>query len=73
MQANGGSSGQRRGAGGQVQDVPATSWSQPSVAAEMATPSRFEGGTELDTDTMACWDVPENRPEDVARAGLDAI
>jgi hypothetical protein len=39
----------------------------------MATPSRFEGGTELDTDTMACWDVPENRPEDVARAGLDAI
>ena len=71
MHANGGSSGQRRGGGEQVQDVPAASWSQPPVADGDVEP--FECGVELDTDVMAGWDVPEDRPEDVARAGLDAI
>ncbi len=27
----------------------------------------------VDTDMMAGWDVPKHRPEDVARAGLDAL
>ncbi len=27
----------------------------------------------VDTDMMAGWDVPKSRPEDVARAGLDAV